>query len=67
MAAKHKIRVYSIIMDVRRWYVTCLGCGDGLIPRGADGWYGRLTFDAALAVGVAHQKEEQDARRAGLA
>lgn len=67
MAGKHKLKIYTDVLDVRRWYVACLGCGDEFIPMGADGYYGRLTFDAALAVGVAHQKEEQDARRAGLA
>jgi hypothetical protein len=68
MAAKHKIRIYSIGFPIRRlWYVSCQGCAwePNTSYRHADGIvrYGRPNLDTALALGVAHQKEEQDAAR----
>jgi hypothetical protein len=69
VAGRHKLKIYSTMMDgVRRWYVSCRGCGsDNFVPMGADGYYGRRTFDLVLAIGIVHQKEEQDAQRAGMA
>lgn len=57
---KHKIRVHkgSYRYTSDRWYVQCLnpGCAEIMPPVDGSGMVGRPTWDAAFAVGVAHQK-----------
>jgi len=64
---KHKIRIWSEQMSTcRRWYVRCLNedCVDrwGVQPD-ADGFFGRRLWDAALALGIAHQQEYEPPSR----
>lgn len=63
---KHKIRVgaqqgfsFGIL-----WYVDC-SCGwepkfAALHPVAGQRYFGRSTWDAALAVGIAHQKQQKE-------
>jgi hypothetical protein len=59
---KHKIKIKSSSLDL--WYVKCLGCKwfpDWLVYSEKHGYrvYGRDTWDAAFALGVAHQKNAE--------
>ena len=65
---KHKISVYGVWWNgaTRRvlWYVHCKGCDwepdtKTVWPDGAER-FGRPTWDAAFALGVAHQKNHKE-------
>lgn len=62
MKPPHRIRIYSAMMarDWRLWYVTCkCGWQIGDSARAERrGLWGRRTWDAALAIGVAHLRQE---------
>ncbi len=59
---KHKIRVHKGQYNTDLWYVTCRNpdCGDGIMtqvdPDDPHSMFGRTTWDAALAIGIAHQQ-----------
>lgn len=65
---KHKIRIMSLPpspwREERLWYVEC-SCGSWApstaipIRPGGPSYFGRTTWDAAFATGIAHQKEHQ--------
>lgn len=53
---RHKITITGLVLSVGpRWYVECT-CGWEVDDPCPDGFLGRPTWDAALALGVAHQK-----------
>lgn len=63
---KHKLTIYRARWTLTTeppayfpWYVAC-ACGDDWVPEGPNGLYGRPTWDAAFALGVAHQKDAKD-------
>ncbi len=55
---RHKISIHCV---AGLWYVECLApeCEVWKPPR-AGTYYGRTTWDAALAVGIAHQKNHEN-------
>lgn len=65
---KHKIKIWSEQMSTtcRRWYVRCLNdhCSDWwVVSLDPDGFFGRKVWDAALALGIAHQQEYEPPSR----
>jgi len=59
---KHKIYIYRSDLR-RRWYVECRHCDTNIMTPGPNGWYGRDSWDAALAIGIAHQKTYENGIR----
>lgn len=60
---RHKIKIDCCLVAPHasvayRWYVTCLNeeCGDTWVELGDDACFGRPTWEAALALGIAHQQ-----------
>lgn len=63
---KHKLKIVaqSGFSFGAMWYVEC-SCGwepefAALHPAIGQNYYGRSTWDAAFALGVAHQKQQKD-------
>lgn len=63
---KHKITIYSVApcgpRSPRLWYANC-SCGWEFETRhnyGAFTRWGRPSWDAAFALGVAHQKQQKE-------
>lgn len=61
MKNRHKLKVWKG-ERIRWWYVRCLGCGTIMTPDPVTALFGRETWDAAFAVGVAHQTDAETAR-----
>lgn len=63
MKNRHKIRVWRHRARDRAslWYVECL-CGWEPRPHPVTALFGRPTWDAAFAIGIAHQTDAETAR-----
>ena len=64
-SVKHKLKIYSIVGHSgvhRLWYTDCQGCDwQVTVPYNHDNGktlWGRPSFDLALAVGLAHLRQE---------
>lgn len=60
---RHKLTITSVppsrMCGFRRWYVECSCDWQPKAVSEVTGLFARATMDAALAVGIAHQKEQQ--------
>lgn len=62
---KHKIKVWKgrHVHTRDRWYVSCLAhCGEIMPAVDGSGIVGRETWDAAFAIGLAHQNDAEVAQ-----
>jgi hypothetical protein len=56
---RHKLRIFKGSY-IPLWYVECQCGWEPETSSSASGFLGRASHDAALAVGIAHQREEKD-------